>query len=214
MRAGETAQEPEGDRRQLVVRVGQHLEQRDHGTRQSAHDHARQYQHQDGLAAADRGRDEIDQGHGGEPADEGQGLDAQDRQGEEDAQHGTQPGAGRDAQDVGRDQGVAEQVLVGRACGGECAADQEGGTDPRQPHAEQDRVDGGCGLAAGDAPPQRRRDVGRTERVGTGQKGCDRKAGQDDEQTRDEGRTARLGQGKVPPAGPSRRSSRASSNST
>ena len=75
--AGEAAQQPEGDRRQLVVGVGQDLEQRDHRAGERADDHAGQHQDQHRLAAAHGGGHQIDQGHGGEAAGEGQQLDAE-----------------------------------------------------------------------------------------------------------------------------------------
>jgi hypothetical protein len=122
----------EGDRRQLVVGVGQNFQQRDRGARERADDDTGQHQHEDRLAAAHGACDQQHEPDRAEPDDEGQELDAQDREREEDAEHGAEAGTGRDAQNVGRDQRVAEQALVGGASSGERGADQHGSADPRQ----------------------------------------------------------------------------------
>ena len=97
------------------------------GAGQRAHDDAGQHQDEDRLATADRGGDEIDQRHRGDPAGEGQKLDAEDRQGQEDAEDRAEAGPGAHAQDVGRHQRVAEQVLIGGTGRGQRRADGERG---------------------------------------------------------------------------------------
>ena len=212
--AGQAAQEPESDRRQLVVGVGQDLEQGDHRAGEGADDHAGQDQHQYRLAAADGGGHQIDQGHGGEAAGEGEQLDAQNRQGEKDAQHRPHASAGRDAQDVGRNQGIAEQVLVGGPGGGEGGPDEQRRADARQPNAEQHGVGGRDG-----SPPAMRRQSASTISPGVNGYGPVRSAkivspANHSEQARDEDAVAWVVQGALPPAGPSRRSSAVSSSST
>ena len=134
---GQAAEQPEGDRRQLVVGIGQHLEERGRRAGQRADHHAGQHQDQRAVADADRSRDESDKRHRGEPAGEAHQLDRQHRERQEDAEHRAQPGARRDAEDVGRDQRVAEQRLVARAGGGERRADQQRGRHPGQADREQ-----------------------------------------------------------------------------
>jgi hypothetical protein len=73
---GKAAEQPEGDRRQLIVRVGQHLQERDHRAGERAQHDASQHQNQDRLAAADRRGDGVDEAHRRDAEDEGQQLDA------------------------------------------------------------------------------------------------------------------------------------------
>ena len=49
--------------------------------------------------------------------------------------------AGGDAEDVGRDQRILEQALVGGAGGGECRADGERARHARRAHLQHDGLD-------------------------------------------------------------------------
>ena len=78
----------------------------------------------------------VDQADGGKRHHESQELDGGDRQREEDAEHRAETGAGRDAQDVGRHERVAEQSLVGGTGCGNRGADQHRGEHAGQAHLE------------------------------------------------------------------------------
>jgi hypothetical protein len=111
----EAAEQPEGDGRKLVIGIGKDLHQRDAGARERADDDARQHQHQGAVMAAQGRRNEIDQQHGRNAAEEGECLDAEDRQRHQYADHRAEPRPGRDPEDVGGHQRIAEQGLIGRA---------------------------------------------------------------------------------------------------
>ena len=75
------------------------------------------------------------------PPGEREALDGDDGQREEDREPGAQRAAGGHAEDVGRDERVLEEVLVGGAGGGERGAHGEGGDEPRGAHLQDDRLD-------------------------------------------------------------------------
>ena len=79
------------------------------------------------------------------------------------------PAPAETPKDVRRDQRVAEQVLVGGPGGGEGGTDEEGCADPGQADAEQDGVDGGSAVAAGEPAPEGPRDVAGAQGIGAGQ---------------------------------------------
>ena len=137
LHAGQAAEQPEGDRGQLVVGIGENLEERGRGARQRAHHHPGEHQDQRAVADPHRGRDESHQRHRPEPAREPHELDRDDRQRQEDPEHRAEPGTGGDAEDVGRDQRVAEQRLVARPGRGERRAHQQRGGHPGEPDREQ-----------------------------------------------------------------------------
>ncbi len=118
--------------------------------------------------APQRGGDEIDEHDGGEATEKGERLDADDRQRKKNAGDRTQPGAGRDAENVRRHQRIAKQRLVGRAGPGERRADQDAGHDPRQPHAAKDDLARGRRpVRKPDHPAERAQHVGEGERERT-----------------------------------------------
>ena len=209
---GEAAEQPEGDGRQLVVGVGQDLQERDDRAGEGAYDHAGQHQDQNGIAPARGCGHEVDQSHGDQAADEGQQLDTQDRQRQEDAEHGPKPGTRRYAQDVGRHQWVAKKALVGSAGRRQGAANQDGGADAGQADPEEHGVDGGAGRM-GAVLSSRARTApatwARRKRVwpnqGRGQR-------QDDEYGQEAGDEQPV-QGPAPPSAPSSRPRAASSSS-
>ena len=59
------------------------------------------------------------------------------------AEHGAERRAGRDAQDVGRDERIAEHALVRGARGGERRADEQRGEHARPAHLQHDGLDVG-----------------------------------------------------------------------
>ena len=59
---GETAEQPEGHGRKLVVRIGEIFHEPDAGAEQRADHHAGEHEHKDRIARADRRADQIDGG--------------------------------------------------------------------------------------------------------------------------------------------------------
>ena len=97
-----------------------------------------------------------------QPADEAEELDGDDRQRQEDADDRAEPGAGRYAEDIRRDQRIAEEALIGGPGRGERGADQRSREDARQADVE-DTVSIGWSPAS---PPSRRARVDRTSSGG------------------------------------------------
>ena len=194
---GQAAEQPEHDGRELVIRVGQDLEQRDGGAGERAHHHACEHQHQDRLAAVHHGGDGIDEADGGEPHGEGHELDAGHGQGQEDAEHGAEAGAGRYAEDVGRHQRVAKQGLVGGAGGSYCRTDEHGGEDARQAHLEQHGVDLALGWRAREPAADGGDYFRQRQRVGADQRRAKHQSRQENRQSADDGEPvqARRGDG-------------------
>ena len=139
---GEAAEQPVGDRGKLVVRVGEVLEQRDHRAEQRADHDAR-------LAparAADRGRAAASRSstpgrRARRPPAKARSWIEEHVEREEDAEYRAERRAGRDAEDVGRNQRVAEHSLVGGACRGERCADDQRRQHARPAHLQHHRFD-------------------------------------------------------------------------
>ena len=111
-RACETSEQPECDRGKLVIGIREDLEQRDRSARERADNDTAKNEHERGISPAHRTRNEIDEAHGCYAADEREPLDGGQREREENAENGAEPRACRDAQDVGRDERVAEKPLI------------------------------------------------------------------------------------------------------
>ncbi len=162
-RPAEAPQQPEGDGGELVVGIGHVLHQRDPGAEERAHDHAREDEREDGVAPAHprtHGDHERDRG---EPAGEGEALDGDDGQRPEDGEARAQRAARGDAEDVGRDEGILEEVLVGRARRRQRRAHDEGRDEARRPHLQDHGLDvpREPALASRERGPQRARHVAR-----------------------------------------------------
>jgi hypothetical protein len=76
----QAAQQPEGDRRQLVVRVGEKFQEPDTGTKQRANDDAGKDQHQNCVTSRDCCSNLVDDQDRRQPAEIGCRFDRQDRQ--------------------------------------------------------------------------------------------------------------------------------------
>jgi hypothetical protein len=138
--AGEASEQPEGDRRQLVVRIGHVLRERHARSEERADHDSGEHQREHPVVSAHPGGDREHQSHGGKPAREGEPLDGGDRQSEEDAGDRAERAAAGNAEDVGRDQRIAKQALVGRARRRERRADRERGDHARTAHLQHDRA--------------------------------------------------------------------------
>ena len=85
------AEQPEGDRGQLIVGIGKHLQQRGGRPRQRTDDNPRQHQRQHPVSAAHGRGNRHDQRDGEQPSGKGRKLDERDRQRQEDPRHRPQP---------------------------------------------------------------------------------------------------------------------------
>jgi hypothetical protein len=111
--------------------------------------------------------DQVDHRDSREPARKGERLDANDRQRQQDADHGAEARAGRDAENVGRHERVAKERLVGGAGAGQGRADHEPGHDPRQADAaERDLARRGQAGLETEGAQDRVGDVGKVQRIG------------------------------------------------
>ena len=129
------------------------------------YDHARQHEDEGAVSRLDRGGDESDERNGAEPAREAQQLDRRDRQREENPEHRAEARPGGHAENVGRDERVAEDRLVARARRRQRRADQQRGGHPRKP----DRQQHGFGRAGAFASRQHRQRLDEPERIGPDQ---------------------------------------------
>ena len=102
-------------------------------------------------------------------------LDGRHRERKEYAEDSAQAGARRHAEDIGRNQGVAEQGLVTGAGRGQGAADQQGREHPGQPDGQEDLALGSGFPAPRKAGHQDRQGVTNAQRIRTNQ---ERDAGQ------------------------------------
>jgi hypothetical protein len=175
---------------QLIVGVGQDLEQGDGRAGEGTHHHPGQDQHQDGLAAMHQRGDGIDEAHRGKAGGERQQLDTGHRQRQEDAEHSAQTGSRRDTQNIGGHQRVAEQGLVGGAGGGERRSRKRRGQHARQAHLEQDGLDLAPCRRTAQAPDECRRHVGERDRIGADERGDENQRGQHDSEAADHRQTA------------------------
>ena len=131
----EAAEQPEGDRRQLVVRIGEVLEERDAGAEQRADDDAGEHQHEHWVVAAHREPQSSRPAHRRRARRRRQAAwIARHRQREED------PERPRRARRRWRRRGCRARpadcgtALVGGAGGGERRADGQRGEHPRPAH--------------------------------------------------------------------------------
>ena len=131
---------------ELVVGVGQDLEQRDRRAQHRSDGDAGQHQGEHRIVPPHREAHRIDRPHREHSPREGEELDRADGEREEDTEYGTEARPRRDAEDIGRDQGIAKQALVGRARRSEGSADDEARRHARQAHLQHDdlrgRIDG------------------------------------------------------------------------
>ena len=203
---------------ELVVGVGQDLEQRGRGPGQRPDHHAREHQDEGPVARAHRGCDEAHQRHRAEPAREAHQLDRGDRQRQEDPQDRAEPGPRRDPEDVGRDERVAEQRLVARTGGRQRGADEKGGRDPRESNRQQHGFRLRRGPAVAGAAGQDRQGLARPQGIGSDQERPEGAGSHraDEPERRSGSRNPRppRGQGARPFAHSSNRSSSASPRST
>jgi hypothetical protein len=120
---GDAAHQPVGDGRQLLMRIGQQLDNGNGRFGEGRDDHARQHERQRRGAPLHAGEELHHQeaadaeGEGG-PDDDIAAADQQDRE------RAAEAGAGGHADDAGIDQWIAEQTLQGGAGDGEPGPDQ------------------------------------------------------------------------------------------
>ncbi len=164
--AGETPQQPERDRGKLVVRIGDGLRECHARRKERAHHDAGEHKAQHAVVPAyPRGHREH-RADDGDAAGEGQALHRGPRQSGEDACHRPQRAAARYAEDVGRDERIAEYVLIGRARRAKCRAHAEGRGDSRGADLEHDgaRPVAHATVASGEDRPERGGDIARIHR--------------------------------------------------
>ncbi len=114
-RVRHAAHEPRGDHGELGVGVGDVLDDRGERVEERGHDDAGQHEHVE-LGPPLHAPHHDHQGHRDEAEAEREPLDDEDRPRDEDAERRAESRAARDAQDVGRDERVAEDSLE-RAAG-------------------------------------------------------------------------------------------------
>ena len=171
-RRRKTAEQPEGHGRKLVVGIGEIFHEPDAGAEQRADHHAGQHQHKDRIARADRGADQIDRGDRNQPADKREALDRDHAEREINAEHRAERRARRRAENVGRDQRIAEQALERGAGNRERRAHEKRRDHTRPAHLQDHAFDGRghAGRLPGDLAPHHGDDIGELDRKAADQK--------------------------------------------